>query len=78
MLQYAKYVDTLCGESEPGCEQCADNRLLLEQAWQVVSTEYFDPHGEFSQARWAAALLHTLQVGIDYCCQCFKAAILLY
>ncbi|KAK9796250.1 hypothetical protein WJX73_002715 [Symbiochloris irregularis] len=61
VLQYARYVDGLCGESEPGCEQCADNRLLLEQAWQVVSTEFFDPHGEFSQARWAAALLNTLQ-----------------
>ena len=65
MLQYAKYVDGLkVAESEPGCEQCEDNRLMLEKAWQVIASEFFDPHREFSQAKWVAALQHTLQV----CC----------
>ena len=63
VLKYAKYVDSLkLAEEEPGCEQCTDNRLLLEHAWQVVSTEFFDAHGQFSQAKWADALMHTLQV----------------
>lgn len=67
VLQYARYVDGLkVAESEPGCEQCEDNRLILEKAWQVVSSEFFDPHGEFSQAKWVAALKSTLQVRVMF------------
>lgn len=77
VVQYARYVDTLeNAEAEPGCEQCSDNRLLLERAWQVVSSEYFDAHGDFSQSKWIAALQQTLQVVPPACCaqQCIPAA----
>lgn len=34
---------------------------LLPQAWQTVAAEYYDPHGQFSQAQWASQLLTVLK-----------------
>jgi C-terminal processing protease CtpA/Prc len=31
------------------------------QAWQTVANEFFDPQGQYSQARWAARLLEVLK-----------------
>jgi hypothetical protein len=31
------------------------------QAWQTVAAEFFDPHAEFNQARWASQLLTVLK-----------------
>lgn len=63
LQDYATYVETVAAEAEkrPGCEECLDNRLFLERAWQVVANEYYDPHLHFSQADWAGQLLQTLQ-----------------
>lgn len=47
-------------ESTPGCESCKENRKVLEQAWQVVANEYFDPTGKFSQTWWAGELQRSL------------------
>ena len=49
-------------EETKGCELCSTNRKMLEKAWQVIANEYFDPHGEFSQAAWAKQLLLAFQV----------------
>ena len=36
MMDYARYLETLEDtENAPGCEQCTNNRLLLERVWQV-------------------------------------------
>ncbi len=36
VMDYARYLETLEDtESAPGCEQCTNNRLLLERVWQV-------------------------------------------
>ncbi|KAK9841245.1 hypothetical protein WJX74_002514 [Apatococcus lobatus] len=62
LRKYSKYVDTLeDAENAPNCTRCKDNRKILEHAWQVVATEYFDAHGGFSQLDWADQLLTTLQ-----------------
>jgi hypothetical protein len=62
LLQYGKYVDSLeDAEAAPGCESCAENRRILEQAWQVVANEYFDPKGRFSQTWWAGELEKALR-----------------
>ena len=35
-MDYARYLETLEDtENAPGCEQCTNNRLLLERVWQV-------------------------------------------
>lgn len=63
--QYSKYVDELGAanaESAPGCESCTPHRLLLEQAWQIVANEFYDPSGNFKQSWWAAQLEGTLKV----------------
>ena len=39
VLAYSQYVQGLkLQEEEPGCEQCTQNRLLLEKLWQVACT----------------------------------------
>ena len=63
VVQYAKYLDQIRdGEEGPDCQQCTDNRLILERTWQVVANEFYDPHGELDQGKWAGALLKTLKV----------------
>lgn len=63
IVHYAKFVEGLKdAEEAPGCEHCTDNRLLLEHAWQVVANEFYDPAGQFSQAKWADQLLRTFEV----------------
>ncbi len=49
-------------EEGPGCAACGANRRMLEKAWQIVANEYYDPRGDFSQAKWAKQLLLALQV----------------
>lgn len=62
LIQYGKYVDSLQDtEDAPGCESCAENRKVLEQAWQVVANEYFDPKAKFSQTWWAGELERSLK-----------------
>ncbi|KAK9805537.1 hypothetical protein WJX72_003921 [[Myrmecia] bisecta] len=62
IAEYSNYVESVCtAEEAPGCEQCTDHRLLLEQAWQVVANEFYDPLGHFSQAKWADQLLTALK-----------------
>ena len=35
-MDYARYLERLEDtENAPGCEQCTNNRLLLERVWQV-------------------------------------------
>ena len=63
VLEVASYVDSkLEAEKEPGCSACASNRRMLEKAWQTIANEYYDPTGNFSQAKWAKELLIALQV----------------
>lgn len=65
IYEVANYVESnLDAEKEPGCSACADNRLMLEKAWQTIANEYYDPSGRFSQAAWAKELLRTLQACI--------------
>ncbi len=52
----------LDAEKEPSCTSCANNRMMLEKAWQTIANEYYDPTGNFSQAKWAKELLIALQV----------------
>lgn len=64
LQRYAEYLEEIQAkgvEEAPGCEQCGDNRLILEKAWQVVANEFFDAKGCFSQAVWADQLIATLQ-----------------
>lgn len=39
IVNYARYVNSICEdlEKQPGCEECEDNRVILEHAWQVCS-----------------------------------------
>jgi hypothetical protein len=60
--EYVKYVEGLEAVEEAD-KACVKNRLLLEKAWQIIASEYYDAKGNFSQAAWAEQLLHTLQVG---------------
>lgn len=63
MVKVAELVESKMElEKEAGCSQCKDNRLLVEKAWQVVASEYYDPQGKFSQAAWAKQLLRVFQV----------------
>lgn len=64
LQRYASYVEQLAAagvEEGPGCESCTANRMMLEKAWQTVAAEFFDPHAEFNQARWASQLLTVLK-----------------
>lgn len=62
VMDYARYLETLEDtESAPGCEQCTNNRLLLERVWQVVANEFYSPAGTFDQAEWAEQLLSTVK-----------------
>lgn len=65
MVRYASFIDRIEAEGvedQPGCEQCKENRQVLEKTWQVVANEYYDVNGQFSQREWAAQLLSALQV----------------
>lgn len=35
--------------------------VWIVQAWQTVAAEFYDPHGQFSQAQWASQLLTVLK-----------------
>jgi hypothetical protein len=36
VIKYAKFVEAQHDREEaPGCEMCANNRVMLEKAWQV-------------------------------------------
>ncbi|MEW5308469.1 MAG: hypothetical protein WDW38_000428 [Sanguina aurantia] len=64
MVRYASFIDSIEAEGveeRPGCEQCKENRQVLEKTWQVVANEYYDVNGRFSQREWAAQLLSALQ-----------------
>lgn len=66
MVRYASFIDKVEAdgvEEQPGCEQCKENRQVLEQTWQRVANEFYDVNGQFSQKEWAAQLLSVLQVG---------------
>lgn len=61
LVAYGEYVETLQDlEEEDDCFQCRANREVLEEAWQVVANEFYDPTGRFSQAKWASELQKTL------------------
>jgi hypothetical protein len=61
-VEYERYVDSLLDrEEEPDCTMCTANRKVLEQAWQVVANEFFDPYGRFSQTKWAGELKDALE-----------------
>ncbi|CAG9462590.1 unnamed protein product [Pedinophyceae sp. YPF-701] len=47
-------------EAAPGCELCRQNRTQLEQAWQTIAMDFYDPNGNFTFGSWADKLWQTM------------------
>ncbi|KAK3280009.1 hypothetical protein CYMTET_12136 [Cymbomonas tetramitiformis] len=61
LKEYATLLEEIEKEETECGDICTGNREYVEEAWQIVATEYYDARNTFSQTGWVDALTSSMR-----------------